>query len=166
MIQTKTSTFVKIIRRDDVDLVLKRGLPSRPAARFNRQGQDALYLSPDEQSARVAIGQYIKETDHNRVLLTYRISKFKLFDLRDPANSRVYDQARQPWLQPLADGETPASWNASDQIRDMGYDGLIDPSRRRPGLWHITLFHWNEPGTPNITPVGEPKPLTLEPGFR
>ncbi|MEP3467952.1 RES family NAD+ phosphorylase, partial [Marinobacter alexandrii] len=145
MIRTANETFVKIIHRDDVDLVLKRGLPSRPAARFNRQGQDALYLSPNELSARVAIGQYVEETVHSRVLLTYRVSDFRLFDLRDPANSIVYDQAKQPWLQPLADGETHASWQAADKVRDMGYDGLIDPSRHRPGLWHITLFHWNEP---------------------
>jgi hypothetical protein len=47
--------FVKIVFANDVDVVLARGLRHRPAARFNRPGQDALYLSPDETSARVAI---------------------------------------------------------------------------------------------------------------
>jgi len=56
-------TFVNIAWADDPDIHLKRGLPDRPAARFNRIGQDALYLSPDEESARVAIGQYVAVGD-------------------------------------------------------------------------------------------------------
>jgi RES domain-containing protein len=27
----------------------------------------------------------------------------------------------------------------------------IDPSRKRPGLWHLTLFAWNAPGAPRAT---------------
>ena len=55
--------FVKIAFADDARGALRRGHPDRPAARFNRPGQDALYLSPDETSARVAIGQYVKAGD-------------------------------------------------------------------------------------------------------
>jgi RES domain-containing protein len=89
-------TFVKIAFPQDVGLSLSQGLPNRPAARFNRVGQDALYLSPDELSARVAIGEYVKPDDPPRVLLTYEVSHCALFDLRQPSAADVYELARQP----------------------------------------------------------------------
>jgi hypothetical protein len=66
----------------------------------------------------------------------------------------------------LAEGVAPSSWQAVDYIRQCGYVGLIDPSRRREGLWHITLLRWNEAGAPGVRQIGEPVPLTVEPDFR
>jgi RES domain-containing protein len=136
-------------------VVLARGLPHRPAARFNRPGQDALYLSPDEISARVAIGEYVKADDRPRVLLRYEVERCALFDLRHPDAAAVYELARQPWQSALARGDEPKSWTAADDIRQRGHAGLIDPSRRQPGLWHITLLRWNEAGGPRVRRVGE-----------
>lgn len=31
--------------------------------------------------------------------------------------------------------------------------GLIDPSRKRPGLWHLTLFDWNRATKPSVRPL-------------
>jgi RES domain-containing protein len=144
---------------------LARGLSHRPAGRFNRIGQDALYLSPDELSARVAIGEYVKLGDPPRHLLTYEVERCALFDLRHPAAASVYDLARKPWRQKLAAGEEPQSWDAADHVRRSGHVGLIDPSRRRPGLWHIALLRWNEAGAPTVRKLGEPKPIVVEPDF-
>ncbi len=151
MLKIVKGTFVKIAARGDDSLVLQKGQAARPAARFNRQGEDALYLSPDELSARVAIGQYVTEHTRERQLLTYDIGEGRLCDLRHPDAASLYELARQPWLGDLAAGNSPASWTAADRIREDGYDGLIDPSRRRPGLWHITLFRWNEQNAPEVT---------------
>jgi len=159
-------TFVKIALAGDAHLSLARGDPARPAARFNRRGQDALYLSPDEESARVAIGQYVRAGDAERVLLTFRVGTCRLFDLRGQNASDVCEMARQPWMSAVAAGAVPASWQAADDLRARGHAGLIDPSRRRPGLWHITLFRWNEEGAPSVRTVGDPVPISVGPGFR
>ncbi|MTH95441.1 RES domain-containing protein [Roseibium sp. RKSG952] len=145
---------------------MKRGDPHRPPSRFNRPRQDALYLSPDETSARVAIGQYVTEANQERVLLTFEVRTANLLDLRHPEAIGLYEDARQSWIPVLEAGGEPPSWRAADRIRAMGFDGLIDPSRRRPGLWHVTLFRWNRPGAPTVRQIGAPKPLLLEIGFR
>nr|WP_254170502.1 RES family NAD+ phosphorylase [Roseibium polysiphoniae] len=153
--------LVKIALAQEHDKVLRRGELERPAARFNRKGQDALYLSPDELSARVAIGQYVTPETSERVLLTFDLSDCRLCDLRHPDAAELYELARQPWIAPLEAGATPPSWSAADEIRKAGFDGLIDPSRRRPGLWHVTLFRWNEGDGPKVRSIGSPKPIRL-----
>jgi RES domain-containing protein len=166
MLTEVAGTFCKIAFADDADVVLARGLVHRPAARFNRPGQDALYLSPDEVSARVAIGEYVKVGDPPRVLLRYEVERCELFDLRHPDAAAVYALAGQPWRAALARGEVPKSWAAADKIRQSDHVGLIDPSRRRPGLWHVTLLRWNEPGAPRVHRVGAAVPIALELDFR
>jgi RES domain-containing protein len=118
------------------------------------KGQDALYLSPDAASARVAIGEYVKPGDRPRVLLTFMVQPCQVFDLRHPAAAEVYALAGQPWQKPIAQGVPPPSWAAADSLRAAGHVGLIDPSRRQPGLWHITLFRWNTAGAPTVRCVG------------
>jgi RES domain-containing protein len=159
-------TFVKIVFDGDTDIFLSRGLSHRPPSRFNRPGQDALYLSPDEISARVAIGEYVKPGDSPRVLVRFEVTPCSLFDLRHPAAADIYELARQRWRDVVARGEEPPSWHAADHIRETGHPGLIDPSRRRPGLWHITLFHWNAPGAPTVRRIGDPVPITVAPDYR
>ena len=159
-------TFVKIAWADDPDIHLRRGLLDRPAAWFNRIGQDALYLSPDEESAQVAIGQYVEAGDARRVLVTYDVERCSLLDLHHPESADIYESARQPWRHAVQPGRTPDSWHAADRIRNDGHVGLIDLSRRRPGLWHITLFRWNEPNAPKVRQVGKPKPIAVEPFYR
>jgi RES domain-containing protein len=161
-----SGVFVKIAFATAADVVLARGVPDRPAARFNKVGQDALYLSPDEESAKVAIGEYVKADDPPRVLLRFDVERCSLFDLRHPSAANVYELARQGWRRALANSVEPASWGAADDIRRSGHVGLIDPSRRRPGLWHITLLRWNEPGAPRVRQLGDPTPIEVSVGFR
>ena len=158
--------FVRITFADTEEIALRRGLPHRPAGRFNRPGQDALYLSPDALSASVALGGYAKPYDPPRVLVRYTVECCVLLDLRDPRSAALHERARQPWRSALDHGEEPASWAAADVVRASGAAGLIDPSRRRPGLWHVTLFRWNEPGAPNVRRFGAPEPIVVEPDFR
>jgi RES domain-containing protein len=158
--------FVKIAFAADAGVHLRRGSPARPAARFNRTGQDALYLSPDERSARVAMGQYVQPGDAPRVLLTFEVGRCALYDLRAPASADLHELARQPWQSALAAGVVPGSWVAADRLRAAGQVGLIDPSRRRPGLWHITLFRWNEPGAPQVRLYADPRPISIAPQDR
>ncbi len=161
MLTEVSGTFVKIAFEEDVRINLMRGLSSRPAARFNRTGQDALYLSSNEASARVAIGQYVGADDRPRVLLTYEVTPCVLYDLRDPLSAEIYALARQPWQSALSAGEVPPSWVAADHVRASGHVGLIDPSRQSPGLWHIALFRWNDVEAPTVKLIGDPKPISV-----
>ncbi|WP_025899304.1 RES domain-containing protein [Sneathiella glossodoripedis] len=81
-------------------------------------------------------------------MLRFRVGACKLLDLRAAEHAELYARAGHPWQPDFRAGREPKSWSAADDIRAMGYDGLIDPSRRRPGLWHITLFRWNQAGAP------------------
>lgn len=166
MLTEVSGVFVKIAFASEVEIQLERGLPNRPPSRFNRVGQNALYLSPNEESARVAIGGYVKEGDPDRVLLRYEVDKCRLFDLRHPDAAETYALACQSWRDVLADGGSPKPWKAADHVRELNHAGLIDPSRRRPGLWHITLFRWNESDAPNVRRIGMPIPLTVELDYR
>ena len=82
MLTEVAGIFVKIVFAIDADISLARGLAHRPAGRFNRVGQDALYLSPDDLSARVAIGEYVNPGDAPRHLLTYHAAAFSTCDTR------------------------------------------------------------------------------------
>ncbi len=166
MLTEVSGIFVKIVWADEPDVFLKRGSPDRPPARFNRRGQDALYLSPDIESARVAIGQDVKEGDRPRVVLTFEVERCTLFDLRNPEAADIYAIASQPWRALLAAEGTPPSWHAADRLRENGHIGLIDPSRRRPGLWHIALFRWNGPDAPSVTQKGAADPVSVPPDYR
>ncbi|MFQ6551145.1 RES family NAD+ phosphorylase [Aestuariibius insulae] len=142
---------------------MRAEVKDRPPARFNRAGQNALYLSPNEESARVALRSYEIGESPERVLLTYQLETCTLFDLRGPEASDLYARARQPWRVALEAGEEPPSWAAADEIQAAGYVGLIDPSRQKSGLWHVAIFRWNEPGAPGIRAVGQPIPIVLRP---
>ncbi len=166
MLRTIEGEFVKIAFADQAHLTLRRFDPNRPAARFNRMGQDALYLSPNPDAACVAIGEYVQASDPPRVLLKYRVEKCELLDLRDPVNQDLYSRAGHPWQSDFKAGREPLSWKAADEIRTKGIAGLIDPSRRRKGLWHITLFAWNSPNAPIVTPIGDPMPIKPTPDYR
>ncbi|MEH6404641.1 MAG: RES family NAD+ phosphorylase [Sneathiella sp.] len=158
-----SGVFVKIAYANDAEMPLKRGLSGRPAARFNRPGQDALYLSPDEQSARAAIGEYVRDDDPPRVLIHYQVERCTLLDLRHRDAATIYGLARQSWQDVVANGDEPTSWEAADTIREARHAGLIDPSRQRPGFWHITLLRWNEPGAPSVSQIKDPTPIFLKP---
>lgn len=166
MLTEVSGLFVKIIWAQDPDVHLLQGIAERPAARFNRKGQDALYLSPDVESARVAIGQDVREGDRPRDLLTVDVGPCALFDLRHPGAADIYAAASQPWRHLVATGKAPPSWDAADKLRSAGYVGLIDPSRRRAGLWHITLFQWNTDGAPQVCRVGDRTPVDVVPDYR
>lgn len=91
MLTEVSGNFFKIgLAGEEARIHLARGDPDRPAARFNRKGQDALYLSPDKESARVAIGQYVAEDDPPRVLLSFEVERCELFDLREPYAAATY----------------------------------------------------------------------------
>lgn len=127
MIANVSGVFVKIAFADQVDILLKRNLPDRPAARYNRLGENALYLSVDEQSARVAMQKYVKNLDAPRVLIHYEIQSCQLVDLRHTDADHLRKLALQDWQDALSAGHEPTSWQVADKLRHSSEVGLIDP---------------------------------------
>lgn len=77
-----------------------------------------------------------------------------IVDLRDPDALKAAGidlaDAIAPWQELAAAGGTPTSWAVRDRLLEIGANGLIDPSRKRPGLWHLVLFRWNEADAPTV----------------
>ncbi len=42
--------------------------------------------------------------------------------------------AAAPWQEDVSAGRTPPSWRVQEVLVGIGADGVIDPSRKRPGL--------------------------------
>jgi RES domain-containing protein len=156
-----SGTFVRICSPDLIDQALKRNSPERPAARYNRHGQDALYLAVNEESARVALRKYAKHIDTPLVLVKYKVEACQLVDLRCESLSEYKALAGQNWQDAMAKNSEPTSWQVSDLLRSHQEIGLIDPSRKDPDVWHVTLFRWNEVGAPKVDSVGDPIPVYL-----
>jgi len=156
MISTVSGIFVKIAFEDQVGKLLTRDSLERPAARFNRQGENALYLSANEASARVAMQKYVKASDRARVLIRYRVAPCRLLDLRCDAAVELREQSRQDWQSDFLAGQQPNSWLVADKLRAAGEVGLVDQSRKNPDMWHITLWRWNVESAPSVTLVESP----------
>lgn len=150
-----SGSFTKIVFAKDLDTFLLRGVASRPAGRFNRPGQDALYLSQNVESARAALSRYVKADDAARVAVQYEIEQCTVLDLRHPEAADLLIASRENWQEAMAMQNTPMSWGVADKARKEGYSGLIDPSRQKAGAWHLVLFQWNEPNAPVVKAVGK-----------
>lgn len=87
-------------------------------------------------------------------LVAVEVAASDLVDLRDERARRAAgiraDDAVAPWQVIIADGGEPPSWGVRDRLEELGVHGLIDPSRRSPGLWHLVLFCWNEKGAATV----------------
>jgi len=153
--------YVKITAADELKLVLSRSVAERPAGRYNRSGENALYLTVNEESARVALQKYKSSLPRKRLLVEYRVSPCRVIDLRSPAADRLKLLTVGDWKSQLANGIDADSWRVSDELRVSNEIGLIDQSRKRPECWHLVLFRWNEPDAPNVEMVGKPRAIVL-----
>lgn len=125
---------------------------SRSAGRFSPPDTPTLYLS----SSRAGVAAAMIAHEHSRAahlrVITVRVHANRIADLRDVVSMHQMGVdpalASRPWQEPFEKGETPLSWNVRETLETRGAFGLIDPSRKAPGLWHLTLFTWNRPGCP------------------
>lgn len=123
------------------------------AGRYSRPHQPTLYLSASEAGVTAAMMAHAGLTEHRHVL-QFDVNAADIFDLRA---SRALDEVRRKagdplsaWQEIAKRGGEPASWQARDWIESIGAKGLIDPSRKAPGLWHLVLFSWNIAGSPTV----------------
>ncbi len=121
---------------------------SRAAGRFSPPGAPALYLSSSPEGVATAMIAHRSARSAELDVLGFRVAATRIVDLRDHALLAGLDidpaDAAAPWQEIVADGGTPPSWQVRDRLVELGAHGLIDPSRKRPGLWHLTLFEWDD----------------------
>lgn len=130
---------------------------SRLAGRYSSSEQPTLYLSATLEGMEAAIGTHRENRSSKQEVVEIEVVGDKIFDLRDmeaclAANIEL-SEALSPWQQLVAQEKQPTSWDVRDRIIDLGGKGLIDPSRKKPGLWHLVLFEWNRENAPTVRVV-------------
>ena len=131
---------------------------SRAAGRYSRPDEPTLYLSASVDGVEAAMIAHASGRASTLQIVSIEVEASAIFDLRDSAAAARLGidiaDAVAPWQEVAASGGVPRSWKVRDQLVAAGANGLIDPSRKRPELWHLVLFRWNEPGAPLVRVVG------------
>jgi len=84
-----------------------------------------------------------------------------VLDLRTEQAQDLLQASRDDWRQAFRNGEVAQSWVVADKIRQLNCAGLIDPSRKNPQLWHVTLFRWNDADSPKVSMIGLPTAISM-----
>lgn len=127
---------------------------SRSVGRYSRADEPTLYLSASVEGVEAAMVAHRDVRAETLEIVAIDVDAARIVDLRDPGtlDSIGIDlqDAVAPWQDIAAAGGTPGSWQVRDRLLEIGADGLIDPSRKSPGLWHLVLFRWNEDDAPAV----------------
>ncbi|MBT1595646.1 RES domain-containing protein [Curtobacterium flaccumfaciens pv. flaccumfaciens] len=127
---------------------------SRSVGRYSRADEPTLYLSASVGGVEAAMVAHRDVRAETLEIVAIDVDAARIVDLRDPGtlDSIGIDlqDAVAPWQDIAAAGGTPGSWQVRDRLLEIGADGLIDPSRKSPGLWHLVLFRWNEDDAPTV----------------
>lgn len=129
---------------------------SRLPGRYSAAGQPTLYLSASPEGVTAAMAAH-GGARADLILLAFSVQADRIVDLRDPASLRAsgvdLQDAVAPWQDVVAAGGVPRSWEVRRRLEDLGAEGLIDPSRTQPGLWHLVLFRWNTESSTRVEPL-------------
>lgn len=132
---------------------------SRLAGRYSAADQPTLYLSSSPDGVEAAMAAH-GGARGDLAVMTFDVHATAIVDLRDPAalSAAGVDlaDAVAPWQDLVAARGSPRSWQVRRRLEEIGAHGLVDPSRTRPGLWHLVLFAWNGPGAARVTPAVAP----------
>lgn len=135
------------------------------AGRYHRHGQPALYMSPFPEWSISAVSGYMREDGLARVLIPISVTDAWVLDQRNEEISRLLginpQASNGSWREAIGSGLVPGSWVNADRARASGADGIIDCSRNIPNGWHLCLFRWNEPETPQVKVCGDPIKVSL-----
>jgi RES domain-containing protein len=127
---------------------------SRSAGRYSPPGVPTLYLSASRAGVAAAMIAHADERSLALDVLRFDVAADRIVDLRAHDTLRAIGldpaDAAADWQGTVAAGGTPPSWRVRAALEQRGAVGLIDPSRRRPDLWHLVLFAWNRPGAPQV----------------
>jgi len=118
---------------------------ARRGGRFNRPGQEALYLSKDETTA---LAEYKQD---NPWLPPGMICTFLVKELRVADFSRGYEAQKWPslWADFTVDwrdewfnkANEPPTWYIADDVIAAGLDGILFPSQAKSGGINLVIYH-------------------------
>ncbi|WP_353614481.1 RES domain-containing protein [Mangrovibacter phragmitis] len=124
---------------------------SRAPGRYSDSNQPTLYLSSSPEGVEAAMKSHSGSRSANLEIVKVRVITEKIFDLRNAEALLAADidlnDAIAPWQEIVHEGGIPKSWKLRNRLESLGINGLIDPSRKAPGLWHLVLFSWNQNST-------------------
>ncbi len=130
---------------------------SRSAGRYSPPGVPTLYLSASRDGVAAAMIAHAGARSPTLDVVRVDVAADRIVDLRAHAALRSIGidpaAAAADWQEVVAAGGSPPSWRVRDELERRGARGLIDPSRKRPGLWHLVLFTWNRAGAPRVREV-------------
>lgn len=129
---------------------------SRLPGRYSAAGQPTLYLSSSPEGIAAAMVAH-GGARGDLTVMRFSVHAEGIVDLRDPdallAAGVDLQDAVAPWQDVVAGGGVPRSWEVRRLLQDLGAQGLVDPSRKQPGLWHLVLFRWNTEGAARVVPL-------------
>lgn len=133
---------------------------SRSVGRYSRAHEPTLYLSSSIEGVDAAMIAHKDARSVPLEIVEIDVEASGIVDLRDAnaletAGIDLAD-AVAPWQSIAAAGGAPRSWTVRDRVLEVGANGLIDPSRKSPGMWHLVLFRWNEADAPTVRLGGRP----------
>ncbi|BDI05510.1 hypothetical protein CATMQ487_24800 [Sphaerotilus microaerophilus] len=117
---------------------------ARQGGRFNRPGQEALYLSLDESTA---LAEYRQDNPWlpAGIICTFLVRGLRVADL-----SARFDPGRWPALWSdfasdwralwFGDAIEPPTWYMADDVVAAGWDGIVFPSQARPGGRNLVIY--------------------------
>ena len=120
---------------------------SRGPGRYSDSDQPTLYLSSSPEGVEAAMTSHSANRRASLEIVRVSVTTNKIIDLRNDeallaAGSDLGD-AIAPWQEIGREGGVPRSWKVRKRLESLGIKGLIDPSRKAPGRWHLVLFSWN-----------------------
>lgn len=133
---------------------------SRYPGRYSSAAQPTLYLSASRDGVAAAMKAHRDNRSGRLEIVSVHVAADRIFDLRDaPALALAamgirLEDAVAPWQEVVAAGGIPTSWSVRDRLEALGAQGLVDPSRKAPGLWHLVLFSWNQDDSPAVHVIG------------
>lgn len=117
---------------------------ARHGGRFNRPGQEALYLSLDTDTA---LAEYRQDNPWlpPGTLCTFFVDGLQVADLGagfDPAHWPALwaDHAVDWRAEWFARGAEPPTWYMADDVVAEGLDGILFPSHARPGGLNLVVY--------------------------
>ncbi len=128
---------------------------SRLPGRYSAAGEPTLYLSSSPEGVAAAMTAH-GGARRDLTVLTFTVEADRIVDLRDRhalfALGIDLQDAVAPWQEVVANGGVPRSWGVRRRLEEVGAHGLVDPSRTRPGLWHLVLFRWHSADSARVVP--------------
>ena len=142
--QAEEETYYRVITPAYAGTPLSGAGAARQGGRFNRPGQEALYLSTDTATALAEYKQDIPWLPPGTIC-TFFISKLRVADFSTGFNKENWPTLwsdysvdwRAEWFGKSIE---PPTWYMADDVLTAGLDGLLFPSQAHPRGTNLVIY--------------------------